>query len=466
MGGCRDLTLRVTLTAVAALGFADLSAPDAGDAAERRPNVLVIVTDDQRAADTLRVMPETRGWLARGGTRFNRAFATTPLCCPSRASILTGLYAHNHGVRTNDDALRLGERATIASHLDAAGYATGIVGKYLNRWPLDRPPAHFDEFTITNGGYSGSLWNVDGVVREIDTYSTTYTREASTRFIRDRENRDGQPWLLYVAPLAPHLTLAPGQPPYFEPEPRYRDAPVGAFRRDPAMLERSLGDKPAFLRAIAHSAPPDYPSSREVRAGQLRLLMSVDDLVGELRGAVLRAGELDRTLVIFASDNGFLWGEHGAAMVKDLPYPAASRIPLLATWPGELEAGAVDRRLTANIDLAPTILDAAGLDRRAAKLDGRSLLDRGWHRDRLLLEYFGLPGRIPPWASLVTPEAQLTLYRDPRTGEIFREYYGRVSDPFQLRNPFGNADQADDPAIARLLRQLRRDLHCAGRSCP
>ena len=110
-------------------------------AQEERPNILVIITDDQRAS--MSFMPQTVEWLQRGGTRFSRAFATTPLCCPSRASIFTGQYAHNHGVRLNHDAEKLNQEETIQRYLQDAGYRTAIVGKYLNEWDLSRDPPYF-----------------------------------------------------------------------------------------------------------------------------------------------------------------------------------------------------------------------------------------------------------------------------------------------------------------------------------
>jgi arylsulfatase A-like enzyme len=451
---------------VSVLIAAGLAASSVAAAAGSRPNVLLIVTDDQRASGTMQVMPETRRWLARGGTEFERAFATTPLCCPSRASILSGRYAHNHRVLRNDDGQAFDPATSLERHLADSGYATALVGKYLNGWPLERPPGQFDQFWMTLGGYRGTEWNVNGELGAVDRYSTSYVGATARRYIEQRERRDRRPWFLYVAPSAPHGTFEADGGVGFEPQRRYARAPVGPFRRNPAVEEQDLSDKPRFLDELARSVPPGVPGPRATRKGQLRLLMSVDDQVGALRESLRREGELRHTLVIFTSDNGLLWGEHGGLSIKDLPYPPATQVPLLASWPGRVEEGGEDQRLVANVDLAPTILDAAGADDVAAGLDGRSLLDPSWTRERLLLEYFGLPGRIPPWAGVLTTEAQLTVYRDPQTGARSYEFYDGTGDPWQLENPYGTPNPLDDPVVLQELAWLEHARDCAGATCP
>src|SRR5918997_6132814 len=143
---------------------------------QSRPNILIIITDDQRRS-TIRHMPKTRRWFARGGRHFLRAYATTPLCCPSRASIFTGRYAHNHGVENNALAQTLDQRTTIQRYLQRAGYHTALIGRYLNRWPLEEDPPYFDEwayFSSSLGHYYGGRWNVNGRVGTVPGYSTDY----------------------------------------------------------------------------------------------------------------------------------------------------------------------------------------------------------------------------------------------------------------------------------------------------
>ena len=174
----------------------------------RRPNVLVLVTDDARA-ETLQAMPKTRRWLADGGVTFTQGFATTPSCCPSRASILSGRYVHNHGVLRQQLGERLDQRTTLARHLKDAGYRTAMAGKFLNRWSLRRPPPHFDRYAQANGGYYDQLWQVDGDLRRVPTYSTTFIGDQALAYLEEFEGDDDRPWFLYLAPFAPHDPRVP-----------------------------------------------------------------------------------------------------------------------------------------------------------------------------------------------------------------------------------------------------------------
>lgn len=430
--------------------------------ARRRPNILVIVTDDQRA-DGLRYMPRTRRAFRTGGTSFPSAFATTPICCPSRASILTGRYAHNHGVLTQAEAdnraAEAAEESMVQKPLRLSGYTTGIFGKFLNNWDLANDPEHLDSWAIFGHsaphGYRGGSWNVDGAMRKIDTYSTTYLRRRAVEFIEARERHDRRPWFLYVAPAAPH---AP-----FEPEARYRTAAVHKWAANPAVREKDRTDKPLWVQNIDH--PPR--KGRRVRRAQLRTLMSVDDLVGALIRTLGRLNEDRRTLAIYTSDNGFIWSEHGLG-TKRWPYLQSPRVPLMMRWPGEVPPGVRDTRLAANIDIAPTIADATGISLPDA--DGRSLLSPG-RRDRLLLEYFRNQISPPPtWAATLTRGFQYIEYYDDAGVLVGREYYDLITDPWQLTNLLGDLDPTNDPSpteLAELSLRLRDDRSCAGtQECP
>src|SRR5581483_5854364 len=419
-------------------------------------------------------MPETSRWIFRAGVRFKDAVATTPLCCPSRASILSGRYAHNHGVLLNSkNAQELAQfdySQTFPAYLQRAGYETGIVGKFLNGWNVAQAPPYFDSYAITDGGYYDTVWNLGGEVRTVGEYSTTYTGRLAAGFIQAQEQHDQRPWLLYVATSAPHGTLS-GDRIVLQPAPRYANAPVGALPGNPARSERNLSDKPPFwVQAVNQGLPPGVPNARKTRAAQLRMLMSVDDMVTRLARTLRRDGERRRTLVIFTSDNGLLWGEHGDLPIKDMPWLPSIRVPLAMRWPGHLRRGATDARLAANVDIAPTILDAAGIA-VPASMDGRSLLRR-WQRPFILTEYFGLTGgslQIPPWASLYAPHsfAYDEYYQAGGSSPpIFREYYDLRQDPWQLDNLLGDADPTNDPYVGGAAQALASARSCSGSSCP
>ncbi|CAN5535208.1 N/A [soil metagenome] len=426
-----------------------------------RPNVLIILTDDQRW-DTLGVMPRTRRWFAKGGTRFTEAFATTPLCCPSRASIMSGRYAHNHGVHNNKEGALFDERLSIQRYLDEAGYRNGIFGKFLNGWDLARNPRYFDEWSIFGSSkdhYNGGTWNVNGELRDHSKYGTTYIARRAVRFIKSSEEEDDdQPWFMYLAPPAPHLPATPA--------PEDVDAAVPPWDQNPDVLEEDRSDKPEFVQA--RELRPRRV--RAARSNQLRSLLSVDALVDRVLRAMAKHGEKRPTIAFFLSDNGFLWGEHGLfgkGVTKRPPYTESVRIPLLVRWPGHVPRRESDSRLVANIDIAPTVLDAARLSPDVGEpMDGRSLLDAG-ERQRLLLEYFLDVGPTPEWASTRTPEYQyVEYYGSDGLQPTFREFYDMRFDPWQLDNLLGDDDLTNDPDVSGISSQLDRDRRCVGAGCP
>ncbi len=423
-----------------------------GVAPRNAPNVLVIVTDDQRAKDTLGVMPAVRKWFRKRGTRFSQAFATTPLCCPSRASIMTGQYAHNHRVTKNNRGDELPQARTVQRALWMDGYNTALAGKYLNGWDLEKPPPFFDRYAMQRWGYYEADFNVDGVVREVAQYSTGFVADQTIEFLEGFEQEDEVPWFTYVAPFAAHKPYAT--------QARYAEAGVGNWSGNPAVRERRTGDKPEIEgREITKE------EARAVRRGQLRTLLTVDDMVGRFIHWLRAHGELAETLAIFVSDNGRSWGEHGLDG-KRLPYTESIQIPLLMRWPGHVRAGKVDRRLVTNVDIAPTIFAATGI-RPTHNLDGLSLLgDRT--RQRLLLEHWGhfYKGGLPSWASTRTRDYQYVEYYGRESRRVFREYYNLRKDPWQLKNLFGDRKKKNDPYGPPLKRQLTEDRRCRGRSCP
>jgi arylsulfatase A-like enzyme len=448
--------------AVSALLVLSASPKDvAAQSVDNRPNVLLIVTDDQRDG-TLKVMPKTKQLFVREGTDFTNAYTTSPLCCPSRASIMTGRYPHNHNVRRNEQSNLLVQESTLQYYLQQNGYLTAMAGKYLNGWnETEAPPPYFDRWASIDDSsyrsvYSDFVANVNGQVRFPSGYSTSFVRERSVHFLEQFEQEDDTPWFMYVAPFSAH------QP--FEAADRYKRAHTPQWNGNPAVGESDRSDKPAWVQ----SRNVRLAGGRSISRRQSRTLMSADDMVEELLATVRRLDEDRDTLAFFISDNGYLWGEHGLAS-KRFPYSGAIEVPLMMRWPGVVPEGFADRRIAANIDIAPTVLQVTGITPDPEyPIDGRSLLgDRP--REDLLIEFFGarVGGDVPGWAGLRNPSYQYVEYYDQATGAIvYAEYYDHVDDPYQLHNVLGDMDPTNDPPVAFLSFDLAQKRNCSGASCP
>lgn len=429
--------------------------PDEGTARRERergerPNVLLIVTDDQRI-ETLSVMPEVRRWFRRNGTEFTPGFVTTPLCCPSRASIFTGRYMHNHGVLTNLHSREFEHRYSMQAYLQDAGYTTAIIGKYLNALPVTYDPPHFDHYVVPKDWpYEGGDWNVDGQTRSITTYATSFMRKKAVDFLTDT---GPEPWFLTIAPIAPHGPTIP--------EPRYADADVPPWEGNPSVGD-DRSDKPPLIRQLPAA---DLERAKRRRADQLRTLMSVDDLIGRVHDVLARTDQLDDTLAFFISDNGLLWGEFGYGN-KTVPYTSSVQVPFLMTWPGHVPTGP-DDRMALNVDIAATIVDATGAQPApGVPLDGRSLLDQ-WNRDRILLEYHRYQVfDTPSWRSIRTRTAQYVQYVEGDGNVTFEEYYDLVEDPWQLNNLLAPGSSVHPGGVDRLRRAVERYKDCRGEACP
>jgi arylsulfatase A-like enzyme len=495
--------------------------PDESDAVNLRPNVLVIVTDDQRIGSVVDgVMPRTLDWFKRGtasgapgGTEFADAFVTTPVCCPSRASIFSGQYVHNHGVNENtlapppsqdpSNPTYLVQPHTMQRYLrDRAGYRTGLFGKFMNSWRFSGAviAPNFDDFGYFQGqphcpfkvmedpGQTRTLGSAptgDPLRCEVETpddYSTTWIEQEGRRFIDESEGSDEQPWLLYLTPAVPHDDNLAGRP---VPEEQYVDAPVpsanallnsAGFQEGLRAPGDQLTDKPEFVRNKQEPCPPEQtPEECDAawtdkvlrnRAEQLRTLMSVDDMVDGVFEKLAETGEDDDTLAFFISDNGWLWGEHGL-LTKGRPYLESIKVPFFLRWP---DNPAVDRdatdssRFAANIDIAPTVLDAVDVTPDHV-VDGRSLIDPAMSRSRILTEYWRTG--VFDWASLTTSGNQYTeYYTAPDTG--FLEYYRFPGDLAQVTNLFGDDTPGDPPPSETdpIAADLQSSLTCAGATCP
>ena len=298
------------------INFDDVSVVGPSVAQPSGPNILIFLTDDQRASDTVipSVMPKLRQWLMAGGREFTNFFDSTPLCCPDRSVILSGRYAHNTGVRTNTDFASLDQSLTMERLLDADGYETAYVGKFLNDWNISTKPPYFDQRSLVGGGYTDQTWNIDGVGNTYPDYTTDFAGQRANAYLDHFETNDQQPWAMFVATPAPHNPWTPAA--------KYANADVGVWAGNPATAETDRSDKPPWVQARNFS----LAQAEAVRTPQLRTLKSVDDMVDTVMTRLQQLGELSDTLVIYTSDNGYLWGEHhlggdyGLAAQKRYPY--------------------------------------------------------------------------------------------------------------------------------------------------
>ena len=445
------LTLLVPPSQQAAVGA--IAAPPGA------PNVLVIVTDDQRTG-TMFAMPKTLAWLRAGGVEFRQAYVTTPSCCPSRASIFSGRYVHNHGVRQQRLGVNLDHRSTLQRHLKDSGYFTAMAGKFLNQWTLGTRPPFFDRYAVANGGYNNVNWGVDGAVRRLQGYTTTIIGDKAIEYVNAFEAADdARPWFAYLATFAPHLPRTP--------EPQYAGTTFAPWAGNPAVNE-NVADKPQYVRWRPTATDA---AIQQVRTEQLRTLKSVDDMVDRVLRHLQTRGELDNTLVLYTSDNGYTWAEHRILDNKFVPYSESIQVPFFARWPAHLAPGTTDDRFVANIDIKPTVLAAVGIPPDPAyPIDGRSFLSPGG-RNRLLTEYFFDDANMPnlqTWASTRTQTYQyVENYNQPELGGgTFREYYDLVNDPWMLTNLYRDGNPNNDPPVGPLSSALAADRQCSGANCP
>jgi N-acetylglucosamine-6-sulfatase len=362
--------------------------------AARRPNLVVIMTDDQ-TVETVRVMEQTRSLIGSQGVTFSNSVVTYALCCPSRATLLTGQYPHNHGVRSNDPPdgghARLDHGNTLPLWLRDAGYVTGHIGKYLNGYgtldPLELPPGWTEFYASTAGtefNYYDFQLNENGTLvsygSTADHYQTdVYTGKAVDFVARRAPAAAGgdAPFFLFVAYLAPHSgnPVEPGDPALANPVPAPRHKGRFAAERLPAtpsFNEADVSDKPESMRTRPLLTAGRMDQIQQAYRQQLESLLAVDEGVGRIVDALRAGGVLANTIIMFTSDNGYFRGEHRVASGKILPYEPAVRVPLLVRGPS-IQPGRTLSEPVANVDLAPTIVAAAGA-RSGLTMDGRSLL--------------------------------------------------------------------------------------------
>lgn len=476
MAGMRrfsELLFLAVFLLMAALPVVRDEAPRA-EPATVRPNILVIMTDDQ-TVDDMRALPKARALLGSRGTTFTNSFVSTALCCPSRSTFLTGQYAHNHGVLANAGPRggypRLDHSNTLPVWLQAAGYYTAHFGKYLNNYGVDSPEAPpgwsrwfglIDPTTYRLYGYKVSD---DGVpVSYGDSpadYQTDVLAAEAEGMIRSRSGA-AKPFFITVAPVSPHAERLGGK----QVPPRAAPRHEGAFAGEPllkslAFDEADVADKPAHIRRLPRLSTAQTAHIAETHRARLASLLAVDDLVERLMDALEDTGQLGRTVIIFTSDNGFFLGEHRLPDGKYHAYEEAIRVPLIVRGDG-FPAGVVIRQLVSNVDLAPTIVALTGARSRRV-MDGRSLLplvqdpQQGVGRV-LLVEGFNGARSKPSFAAV--RDARY-LYVEHATGD--KELYDLQTDPHELRSR--HAAPALGAVRKRLAAQLAGLHSCAGKSC-
>lgn len=423
-----------------------LALAPAGHAAP--PNVVIVLTDDQRW-DTLSAMPTVQSELVAKGVTFSNAFVVNPLCCPSRASILTGKYSHSTKVYTNGGFRLFDDSSTLATWLRKAGYRTGFFGKYLNSYAgtyVPRGWSRWVAFTPSNvDNYLGYRLNVDGSLVPRGSlpgdYSTDVLAAEAESFIR--EDATG-PFFALFAPYSPHNPATPA--------PRHARAFPGLQPWRPASYnEPNVSDKPAWVRDQQQLSPESQTSLDGFRARQLRSLLSVDDAVGRLLDVLAETGRLEDTLVILMSDNGLLWGEHRLTG-KQAPYEESIRVPLVVRFDRLATGTRTETRQALNVDVAPTVAALAGV--AAPGAEGRSLVPLlqnrsvDW-RGEFLVESLrsGPNADVPTYCAVRGRRYAYVAY-----GTREEELYDLAVDPRQLDN------RTADPALSAILGQFRRHL--------
>ena len=533
----RLVSLLVTAAALLTLGIAATAhARTAASAKDERPNILVVMTDDQALAD-LAFMPNVRKLVALRGTSFADAVDSFPLCCPARATFLTGQYAHNHGVTGNfhpEGWYGWKDRANaLPAWLRRSGYRTSFVGKWLNGYGAKtgrgEVPAGWDTWRglldVSAYDYYNYVMSVDGsprtwgdgdfarklvafakiqteprpepvvlAVREKlsstfgpppytywgkeDTadYSPDVTGKVTTELVAG-ERTAKQPFFIWWAPASPHredvaVTLMGRPGPDPRPPKRYAEK-VKALRlpRPPSFNQADLSASPKSmqdtLKPLTDRQIAQLESNYQGRAGSL---MAVDDQVRTLVATLRRTGQLDNTLIVFTSDNGWLQGEHRVPGDKFLPYEPSLRVPFIIAGPGVPKGRTVQGQV-ANIDFTPTILDAANA-RAGRTQDGVSLLPVARNPRRRPNRVVYLEAQLPLFTSPTMPQQWDQPYQGVRTDRWKyvryvktgdEELYDLRADRHELKN------LAADPAFARrkadLVAAMRKLSRCKGSSC-
>jgi N-acetylglucosamine-6-sulfatase len=429
-----------------------------------RPNIIFILMDDLRwdEMDYPFVKTPNIQRIGREGVTFPNAFVTTPLCSPSRASFLTGRYAHHHGITDNiaRDA-QSHQLVTFPRLLHDAGYETAFVGKW--HMGLDDNPRPGIDYWVSikgQGAYLDPEINDNGSRKKVPGYVTDIFSDYALEFLKRKHSN---PFLLYVSHKAVHpdLTqnadgsLSDPTAGKFIPADRHKSLYAGAEIPHRPNYGHAPEGKPAFQRKLDGVPPLSVKTGTddETIRNRLRMLASVDEGIGGMLKLLKDTGQLDNTLIIFTSDEGYFYGEHGLSVERRLAYEESARIPMLMRYPKLIKAGSEITQMALNIDIAPTLLELAGAP-IPENLDGRSLLpllrqEKVTWRKSFLIEYY---------SDKVFPRMSQMGYQVVRT-ERFKyihylelngmdELYDLDEDPYEIMNII------HDPKTPALLRNL------------
>ena len=437
-----------------------------------RPNIVLILVDDLRA-DTLgykgHPFVETPhiDSMAAAGIDFTNAFVTTSLCSPSRASFLTGQYMHRHGVVDNTQPMSTALQ-TFPYLLRQSGYRTAFIGKWHMGGSRADPRPGFEHWVSFRGQgtYSptGKTLNVNGKEVARQSYMTDELTDYATNWLKEQKD-SGVPFLLYLSHKGVHGL--------YDPAPRHRDRYRHARLKPPVGIAEpvvSASDKPMWVRDQRnswHGVEFAYYGRSEQTIGEMyrhycEMILSIDDSVGRIVQTIQELGVTDETLIVFTSDGGHLWGEHGL-IDKRCAYEESMRIPLVIMCPKRIRAGTRCDQLVANIDLAPTLLELGGVE-IPERIDGRSLVSRfktspttdSW-RQTLLYEYYWEPNfpQTPTTFALRGTRFKLIQYHGIWDID---ELYDLQRDPREQQNLIENAEMSHRVAEMRaaLYEQLRK----------
>ncbi|MCA9416110.1 MAG: sulfatase [Candidatus Omnitrophica bacterium] len=457
-----------TLFAIASLTLFTSIAMASNAQSPQKPNIIFILVDDMRW-DQLGitghpfVQTPNIDRIGKEGVIFDNAFVCTPLCSPSRASFLTGQYPHTHRV-INNDRNGLGfishKLVTFPMMLRKAGYETAFIGKWHMGHDDTRRPGfdHWISF-VGQGLFLDPVVNIDGERKQCDGYMTDLLNQWTLDFLKKDHEK---PFLLYLSHKAVHLPFIPAE--------RHSDLYSDQHYTPPPTTDDDLSGKPALQRevppvdkltllgATPEPAEPRYgrPDTKDaIFLDHLRCLASVDDGVGQIFDVLEEKGELDNTLIIFTSDNGFLFGEHGEFRNKRVAYEESLRIPLLMRYPKVIEPGGHRGQMALNIDIAPTLYDLTGVE-SPIPIHGKSLLPalqdaEADIRDSFLGEYYleKISPKHAEWKAVRTRNSKYIHYPNL---EGMDELYDLKNDPLEMTNLIYSPDHQEE------LKNLQKEL--------